>query len=112
MPKVYIIGPTVGFPMLNLATFNKVAEVLVKMGLEPVVPHHLFHDEDNAKGGLSFHDALMRRRNALYECDCALLIPGYSEDRFGCIEALSAKQMEIPRYRMDEIKKLQSIITS
>lgn len=109
MPKAYIIGPTIGFRKLNIELFEKVADVLTERGIEPVVPHHLFADEENEKGRLNFHDALTRRRNALYECDYAILLPGYAEDRFGCLEALSAKQMKIQRFRYDQIKQVSNV---
>jgi hypothetical protein len=104
MRKAYIIGPSVGLPKLNLELFEKVAAVAVTKGLEPVVPHHLFNDEENERSGISFTEALCRRREELECCDVAIMIPGYSEDRFGCIEAFVAMNMGLQRLRLDELK--------
>lgn len=106
MPKVYIIGASVGLPKLNLPAFEKVAEVLVQKGLEPVVPHSLFFDEDNERGGLNFEQSLVRRQEALQKCDYAVLLPGYSDDRYAAIEAVTAKNFSIQRVPYHQIKSL------
>ena len=105
MPRVYIIGATIGFPMLNLNQFQKAAEKIGKMGYSNVVPHYLFHDEENNRGGLSFSESLKRRQEALEECEYAVLLPGFAEDRYASCEAITAKNLSIPRIRFDEIKQ-------
>lgn len=97
MAKVYLIGPSIGLAKLNLQTFEAVAKKLEGMGHSVVIPHTLFHPEENEKNGLSFPEQMKRRVDALEECEVAVTLPGFSEDRCGSLEYLTAKQWKMKR---------------
>lgn len=111
MGKVYIIGPTVGLRNLNLYTFDKVAEKLRGLGYEPVVPHYLFSNDENERGGITVGDSIIRRQSALEECEVAVFIPGYEDDHFACIEGVTAKNLNLKRLRLDQLKKNTHVST-
>lgn len=105
MPKVYLIGPTVGLSRLNLDTFEKVAEKARLKGLQAVIPHKLFADEENEPGNLSTEEAIERRAEALAKCDYAVLIPGFYDDYFACRERLVAKTLGIEAIHFHNLPK-------
>lgn len=82
MAKVFLIGPTVGLPRLNIDVFVPVAEKLQRMGHEAVIPHDLFHEEENGMNGLSENEARMRMVDELLTCDAAVLLPDHHQDSF------------------------------
>ncbi len=106
MLKVFIIGPTIGLDKLNIETFRKVERVLVQKGLEPVVPHDLFSDEENERGGLKREEVLSRFSDGIEGCDAVVTIPGYAEDNYAAIQFIMAGNMELQRVRLDQVNSI------
>jgi hypothetical protein len=106
MLKVFVIGPTVGLNKLNIETFRKVEKVLVQKGLEPVVPHDLFSDEENERGGLTRQEVIERFEKAIENCDAAITVPGYAEDHYAAIQFIMAGNMGLMRVRLDQVNSI------
>ena len=110
MAKIYLIGPSSGLERLNIDTYRAVEKVLKDMGHTVVVPHDLFHEEDNSRGGLTFEQVVKRRQDALVVCEMAVTIPGFSEDRYGNIEFLTAKQFRVKTIRFESFQRLKETV--
>jgi hypothetical protein len=106
MLKVFIIGRTIGLSKLNIEEFRKVEEVLVQKGLEPVVPHDLFSDEENERGGLMQTEVVSRFGKCMETCDAVVLIPGYADDHYAAIQFIMAGNMGLTRVRLDMVSSL------
>ena len=74
MAKIFLIGPTVNLPRLGLDVFVAVAGKLQRMGHEVVIPHDLFHEEENGMNGLTVEEALERMTDELDTCKHAVLV--------------------------------------
>ena len=74
MAKVFLIGPTVNLPRLNMDVFVAVAGKLQRMGHEAVIPHDLFHEEENGMNGLTADEAFQRMADELDTCKHAVLV--------------------------------------
>jgi len=102
MKKVFIIGPTSGLPKLNIDVFNAVAEKLERMGHVAVIPHELFHAEENGIAGVSMNEARTRMVDAMLECDATVLL-GWENDPFAPALLLAARRAIKPVVRVDRI---------
>jgi len=103
MAKVFLIGPTVGIELLNIRVFNAVASKLEDMGHTAVIPHELFHEEENGITGIGEREARMRMVDALLECDKAVMIGAIDSDLFAPALLLAARRRIMDVVRVDRI---------
>jgi len=83
-----------------------VEKVLVQKGLEPVVPHDLFSDEENERGGLTRTEVVGRFGKSLETCDAVVMVPGYAEDHYAAIQFIMAGNMGLMRVRLDQVNSI------
>ncbi len=101
---VYIIGPTIGLHQLGIADFNVVEGFLDKQGYESVKPHDLFYDFDH--NILSQKEQIVRRTNALLECDVVLVLPNWHSDSYARYEHKVARDHEMQIVRYDQWRRV------
>jgi len=98
--SVYLIGATILIDKLNLQSFEYVENAFQARGFNTVKPHDLFADSEQKK--LSDDQVINRRVKALDDCDFAVLISGWQEDRYALAEKSVADFRKKPTYSLLE----------
>lgn len=88
MTRVYIAGPMTGQPDFNYPAFNSAAAKLRALGLEVLNP------AENPPPPCGTWTGYMRMAlRQLVECDCIVLLPGWSDSKGALIERRLAQAL-------------------
>jgi hypothetical protein len=71
---IFLLGPTVNLPQLNVDTFRHVAERLRHLGHLVIIPHDLFFDEESGLKGMTVDAARERMRSEMDNCDAVVIV--------------------------------------
>jgi hypothetical protein len=101
---VFIIGPMVGLERLNLDVFRAVADKVEGMGHVAVVPHDLFHEEENGIAGIPVAEARERMRAEMDRSDAVVALGDITHlDPFAWPLLLHARRNIMNVVRVDRI---------
>lgn len=94
--KIYIAGPMTGLPESNYPAFNAAAAKLRALG------HEVQNPAENPKRD-SWADYMRLGVAQLVQCDCIVLLPGWSESKGALIERQLAQvlQMDVVHFLDD-----------
>jgi hypothetical protein len=98
--KIYVAGPMTGLPDFNYPAFNVAAAKLRAIG------HTVFNPAENPVPACGTWQGYMRLALAqLVQCECIVLLPGWSDSRGALIEHKLAKvlQMEVVHFLDDPV---------
>jgi nucleoside 2-deoxyribosyltransferase len=80
--RYYLAGPMTGLPEYNFPTFERVATLLRKEGLDIASPHEIDHNETpETRGSLPYWVYLKAAFKLMLECDGIILLPGFRSSK-------------------------------
>lgn len=86
--RIYISGPMTGLPQLNFPAFNRAAEQLRAIGMQPVNPADL-----NPNPAATWHDCMRVDIKALCDCDALAMLPGWEASAGAHLEVQIAHRL-------------------
>lgn len=96
--RVYIAGPISGLPDGNRPAFAAAADMIRRIGAEPIDPHHV----SDMAGVTTWRDCMIADLAELIHADAVFLLPGWSLSRGAKIEADLALALAIPNFQSHE----------
>lgn len=96
MKKIYIAGPMTGLPESNYPAFNAAASQLRALG------HEVQNPAENPKRD-SWAGYMRLGVAQLVQCDCIVLLPGWSESKGALIERQLAQMLDMEVFHLSAV---------
>lgn len=101
---IYVAGPMTGLPDFNYPAFNAAAAKLRAMG------HTVLNPAENPTPPCGTWQAYMRMALAqLVQCECIVLLPGWTESRGALIERWLAQVLQIEVMHFTDAAMLEQV---
>ena len=101
--RIYISGPMRGISELNYPEFNRVDDILVKMGYEIKNPAKAFDGKGGGAEGVSFEECMRQDIKDILECDGMVMLDGWEKSEGANIEVKVAIGLGLKFYKLKDI---------
>lgn len=92
--RAYVAGPMTGIPEYNYPAFYQAKDLLLELGLVPVIPPELCPFEE----GLNYTDYFKADVEGMLTCQIQVLLPGWTQSPGARAEMTLAAAMRMPTY--------------
>lgn len=101
---IYVAGPMTGLPDFNYPAFNAAAAQLRAMG------HTVLNPAENPVPACGTWQGYMRMALAqLVQCECIVLLPGWSESKGALIERWLAQVLQMEAMHFNDAAMLEQV---